>query len=105
MFLSFTMLRQTLSMKIRHATSITQVHKECLNLLKHHGESPNLHILDNKYFDDLRATFSKKEVQFQLVSPHVHRRNAAERVIQTFKHYLISGLCTCDSRYQLGNDT
>ena len=29
---------------------------------------------------------------FQLVPPHLHRRNAAERAIQTFKNHFISGM-------------
>ena len=35
----------------------------------------------------------------QLVKPHNHRSNAAERVIQTFKNHTIAGLCTCDEYF------
>ena len=35
----------------------------------------------------------------QLVKPHNHHSNAAERVIQTFKNHTISGLCTCDEYF------
>ena len=30
--------------------------------------------------------------KYQLVPPHIHRRNAAERAIQTFKNHFIAGL-------------
>ena len=35
----------------------------------------------------------------QLVEPHNHRSNAAERAIQTFKNHTIAGLCTCDGDF------
>ena len=31
--------------------------------------------------------------------PHIHRRNAAERAIRTYKNHLISGLYTCDPKF------
>ena len=34
--------------------------------------------------------------KYQLVDPHNHRVNAAERAIQTAKEHLIAGLCTTD---------
>ena len=33
--------------------------------------------------------------------PHIHRRNAAERAIQTFKNHLLSGLATCNSKFPI----
>ena len=33
----------------------------------------------------------KYEIDFQLAPPHMHRLNAAERAIRTFKNYFISG--------------
>jgi hypothetical protein len=32
------------------------------------------------------------DINYQLVPPHMHRRNAAERAIRTFKNHFISGL-------------
>jgi hypothetical protein len=42
-----------------------------------------------------------KDVDFQLVPPHVHRRNAAERAIHTFKNYFIADLCSTDKDFPL----
>jgi hypothetical protein len=39
---------------------------------------------------------NKNGLDYQLVPPHVHRRNAAERAIQTFKNHLLAFLATCD---------
>ena len=33
------------------------------------------------------------------MTPHIHRRNAAERAICTYKNYLIAGLYTCDPKF------
>ena len=35
-------------------------------------------------------------VTFELVPPHQHRRNAAERAIRTYKNHVLAGLATCD---------
>ena len=35
----------------------------------------------------------------QLVEPHNHRSNAAERAIQTFNNHTIAGICTCDEDF------
>ena len=36
----------------------------------------------------------EQQVDFQLVPPHLHQRNSAERTICTFKNHFISGLCS-----------
>jgi len=43
----------------------------------------------------------KEEVEYQLVPPHVHRCNAAERAIRTFKNHFIAGLCSLDNAFSL----
>ena len=50
----------------------------------------DLHILDNECIKDYQSTIQNRwKVQLQLVPPDMHRQNAAEREIQTFKaHFL-----------------
>ena len=38
---------------------------------------------------------------YELVPPHQHRRNAAERAIRTFKNHFLAGLATCDPDFPL----
>ena len=83
----------------RQAATITKAWKHNFDVLKAHGETPDLHILDNECSNDLRRAFTKNDIVFQLVPPHLHRRNAAERAIRTFKNHLIAGLCTCDPKF------
>ena len=40
-------------------------------------------------------------IKYQLVPPHIHRRNAVERAIQTFKSHFIAGLCTTDPEFPI----
>ena len=86
------------AIKNRQATRISKAWSSIFATLQHHGEVPDLHILDNEYSDDLRKAFSKNNITFQLFPPHLHRRNAAKHVIHTFKNHLIAGLATCDPK-------
>ena len=87
--------------KNRQAAHIKNAWHDTFNLLKHHGEAPDLHILDNECSGDLRKAFLKNDIAFQKVPAHIHRRNAAERAIRTFKNHLIAGLCTCDPEFPI----
>jgi hypothetical protein len=41
------------------------------------------------------------DVDFQLVPPGIHRRNAAERAIRTFKNHFIAGLCSVNKNFPI----
>ena len=49
----------------------------------------------------MNKAFRKNNLDFQLVPPHVHRRNAAERAIQTFKSHFITGSATLTSDFPM----
>jgi hypothetical protein len=49
----------------------------------------------------LKHFFTTNDVEFQLVPPHCHRRNAAERAIRTFKDYFVAGLSSVDPTFPL----
>jgi hypothetical protein len=49
------------------------------------GFKPKLHNMDNEVSVALKNYFTKKENSYQLLPPHFHRANAAERAIRTFK--------------------
>ena len=51
----------------------------------------NLHILDNEASEEYKLTIKNKwNSKYQLVPPHTHRSNAAERAICTFKAHFLS---------------
>ena len=47
----------------------------------------------------MKTIFKEAQVEYQLVPPHIRRRNAAERAIRTYKSHLIAGLYTCDPKF------
>ena len=73
-------------------SGITKIHEK----LRKRGLTPKLHIMDNEVSEDLKKYFEDSDIQFQLVPPHMHRINATERAVRTFKNHFISALCTVD---------
>ena len=57
--------------------------------------------MDNEISNDLRKAFKKYQLEFQLVPPHVHRRNVAERAIQTFKNHFLAILASCSPQFPI----
>jgi hypothetical protein len=65
------------------------------------GLKPHLQRLDNEAALALRKYLTKQGINYQLAPPHIHQRNKAERLIQTFKNYFIAGLCSVDPTFSL----
>jgi hypothetical protein len=65
------------------------------------GLKPRLQLLDNEASLVLRNYLTKQGIDYQLASSHIHRRNNAERAIQTFKNHFIAGLCSVDPNFPL----
>jgi hypothetical protein len=60
------------------------------------GFKSKLQTMDNEASSALKNYFTEKEMNYQLVPPHFHRTNAAERGLRTFKEHLKAGLATVD---------
>ena len=60
---------------------------------------PSIYIIDNKASHELKTALKKKQLTYQLVPPHVHRRNAVERAISTYKNHLLAILAGADKEY------
>jgi hypothetical protein len=65
------------------------------------GLTPHLQRLDNEASLALRNYLTKQGINYQLAPPHIHRRNNAEREIQTFKNHFIAGLFSVDPTFPL----
>jgi hypothetical protein len=85
----------------RKAATLRDAWETTHKLLIQQGHPPDLHILDNECSQELKSAFQKYNIQFQRVPPHVHRVNAAERAIRTFKNHFVSILCTVDAQFPL----
>ena len=61
---------------------------------------PSLHILDNEASDAFKSAI-KENCNLQLVPPDTHRRNLAERAIQTFMSHFIAILAGVDQSFPM----
>jgi hypothetical protein len=52
--------------------------------------APTLHILDNEVSAAFQHAITSNNCSFQVLPPHVHRRNAAKRAIRTFKDHFLA---------------
>ena len=57
--------------------------------------------MDNEAPKRLTTKLTDEKIDYQLVPPHIHRRNPAERAIRTFKNHFIAGLCSTDSNFPM----
>lgn len=88
-------------MMSRTAESILKAYQKIHTMLVKAGHRPKLQRLDNECSAILKDFMSAESVEYQLVPPHVHRRNAAERGIRTFQNHFIAGLCSVDKNFPL----
>ena len=66
-----------------------------------HGHTITNLILDNECSNEVKKALAKHSISFQLMPPDSHRRNAAERAIQTFKNHFLSTLATCHADFPI----
>ena len=62
-------------------------------------QPPALHIMDNEASAAFQHAIAANNCKLQLVPPHVHRRNAAERAIRTFKDHFLAILAGTDPTF------
>ena len=88
-------------MKNHSGPEILAAYQRAHKMLTERGLRPLRQKLDNEASDALQQFMSEEKVDYQLVPPHIHRRNAAERAIRTFKNHFIAILCSTDKEFPL----
>jgi hypothetical protein len=88
-------------MKSRSASEWVKAYDTIHQELTVKGFKPKLQTLDNEASAALKNFFTANDVEYQLVPPHCHRRNAAERAIRTFKEHFVAGLSSVDPTFPL----
>ena len=88
-----------LALKNRQAKTLTNGWKYLHNLFTTKGLKPTTWVLDNETSAELHTAMEKYKTTFQLVPPHIHRANAAEKAIQTFKSHFKPGLSSLNADY------
>ena len=76
--------------------SMVTAFSEVITTLKTGGYCPALNVMDNECSAAVEKYISSEQINIQLVPPHNHRVNAAERAIATFKEHFIAALATVD---------
>ena len=69
--------------KKRTASDIVSAWTVLNSLFSSKGYKPNLFIFDNEFSGEFRTALKDEQITLQLVTPHMHRNNPAERAIQT----------------------
>jgi hypothetical protein len=67
------------AMKNRSAGEMIRAYLILVNPLCNTGVTPKMHILDNECSEEFKAQICKNNMTFQLVPPHDHQRNIAEK--------------------------
>jgi hypothetical protein len=88
-------------MKSWSASEWVQAYDTIHQELTSEGFKPKLQTLDNEASTALKDLFTANNLDYQLVPPHCHRRNAAERAIRTFKEHFVAGLSSVDPTFLL----
>ena len=81
--------------------SIFEAYNANFEMLEAKGYKPKVNVMDNQATKYIIKFLTKKGYQLQLMEPHNHRVNAAERAIQTFKDAFIAALATTDRDFPL----
>jgi hypothetical protein len=88
-------------MKSRYASEWVKAYDHIHQEVTAKGFKPKLQTLDNEASAALKNFFTTNDVEYQLVPPHCHRRNAAERAIRTFKEHFVTGISSVDPTFPL----
>jgi hypothetical protein len=92
---------KVIPMKSRSASEWVKAYDSVNQELTVKGFKPKLQTLDIEASTTLNNFFTKHDIAYQLVPPHRHRRNAAERAIMTFKEHFVAGLSSVDPSFPL----
>ena len=80
---------------------ILEAYKKNFEYLVSKGFKPKVNIMVNQATKAIKAYLTPQQVILQLVEPHNHQVNAAERAIQTFKNRFIGALRTTDRKFPI----
>ena len=88
-------------MPSRSQQHLQSAFKSIYETLCNAGHEPTEIRLDNEAPTSLRKYFTKQKMTYQLVPPHNHRRNYAEKAINTFKNHFIAGLSSLHKNFPM----
>ncbi len=89
------------TMKNRTEGEIIKAYLSLSRCLKNAGIKPKHQILDNKASEEYKQMIMDNGLTYQLVPPDMHRRNMAEKSIQTFKDHFVAILSGVDASFPM----
>ena len=89
------------TLKSRSAKEITDKWRELYHKITKNTITTKFWIIDNEASAYLKDALKTEKQDHQLTPPHMHRINAAERAIRTYKNHLLAGLATCDAEFPI----
>lgn len=72
-----------------------------MDRLKHRGIQPKHQILDNEAPDEYIKAIEQRGLTWEKVPPHNHRRNIAEKAIETAKGHIVANATGCDQNFPM----
>ena len=88
-------------MKNRSDAEAVRCYKNIYTFLSERNCAPKLNIMDNEASRAVKRFITNTTAKYQLVEPHNHRVNAAERAIRTFKNHFVAGLASTHPQFPL----
>jgi hypothetical protein len=88
-------------LKSRSASELLRAFSKLHQHLTDRGLSPALQTLDNECLAALKAFTHKAGTKYQLAPPNMHRTNAAEKAIDTWKCHFIASLSSVDPDFPM----
>ena len=89
------------AMRNRSAGEMVRAYSVLIGRLHACGIFPTKQVLDNEISKEYKEAIASFGIAYELVPPHNHERNKAERAIQTFKNHFVSILCGADKDFPL----
>jgi hypothetical protein len=80
---------------------IIATHTKIIDRLKAMGIHPKMHYLDNEALQAYKDAIEECGMTYQLITPHVHRANVAEKAIKTFKYHFTTILAGVDDLFPM----
>jgi hypothetical protein len=85
----------------RSEHELIRAYNKLIHRLTSKGFKPTLQRLDNEASATMKSLMTAMKVEFQLAPAGMHRRNKAERAIQTFKNHFVAILAGTDPEFPL----
>ena len=85
----------------RGKTELLRAYTKLIARLSQAGLHPRIQRMDNEVSNIFKTFLQTQNIDLELTPAHVHRRNAAERAIRTWKNHFLSGLASLNPRFPL----